>query len=808
MDKYIRWFNEISMKDLPLVGGKNASLGEMFQALTPHGIQIPQGFAITADAFSVLIQSNHLEDKIYPLLEGLNSQDTKRLSEVGLKIRSHVRSASLPEDIQEEIRKNYEMLSKLAGVEELDVAVRSSATAEDLPGVSFAGQQETFLNVRGVVDLLSACRNCFASLFTDRAISYRVANGFEHSKVKLSIGIQQMVRSDLASSGVIFTLDTESGARNVILINSSYGLGENIVGGRVDPDEFVIQKSLLGKSFLPILRRKVGSKQLRMVYSGHGSRSTKNIEVSKADQRKLSISDDEVMTLANWSLKIEEYYSNLNKRETPMDIEWAKDGKTGDIFILQARPETIHSNKLKLDTGVFVLKERSKVLITGRAVGMKIGAGPVKIIRDVSELHSFQVGDVLVTDMTDPDWEPVMKKASAIVTNRGGRTCHAAIISREHGVPCVVGTESATELLNDNQNITVSCAEGDEGIVYEGILPFKEEKVDWKQIQKTKTKIMVNMGNPAQALTASLLPVDGVGLVRIEFIITESIRIHPMALAHYDQIKDLSVLNQIRDVLGVYGNNPEQYFIDKLSEGVGIIAGAFYPRPVIVRFSDFKTNEYASLVGGKQFESSEENPMIGFRGASRYYDDLYRDGFALECKAIKKLREVVGLTNIKVMIPFCRSPEEGQKVIEEMKKNGIIQGEAGLEIYVMSEIPTNVLRAQEFAKYFDGFSIGSNDLTQMVLGVDRDSSKISHLFNEKDPAVLKMLQMAISAAKKAGRPIGICGQAPSDYPEISELLVKEGINSISVTTDAVFKTIRIVSEVEKMDGRLYESRHV
>lgn len=808
MNKYIRWFYEISMKDISLVGGKNASLGEMFQALTPHGIQIPQGFAVTADAFSVLIQSNHLEDKIYPLLSELNSQDTKRLSEVGLKIRSLVRSAVLPESIQEEIRKNYETLSKLAGVEELDVAVRSSATAEDLPGASFAGQQETFLNVRGVVDLLSACRNCFASLFTDRAISYRAANGFEHSKVKLSIGIQQMVRSDLASSGVIFTLDTESGARNVILINSSYGLGENIVGGRVDPDEFVIQKSLLGKSFLPILRRKVGAKQLRMVYSGHGSRSTKNIEVTKADQRKLSLSDDEVMTLANWSLKIEEYYSNLNKRETPMDIEWAKDGKTGNLYILQARPETIHSNKLKLDTGTFVLKERSNILITGRAVGMKIGAGPVKIIRNVSELHSFQRGDVLVADMTDPDWEPIMKKASAIVTNSGGRTCHAAIISREHGVPCIVGTESATEILNDKQNITVSCAEGDEGIVYEGILPFKEEKVDWSKIKKTKTKIMVNMGNPAQALATSLLPVDGVGLVRIEFIITESIRIHPMALAHSDQITDLSILNQIRDVLGVYGNNPEQYFIDKLSEGVGIIAGAFYPRPVIVRFSDFKTNEYASLLGGKQFESSEENPMIGFRGASRYYDDLYRDGFALECKAIKRLREIVGLTNIKVMIPFCRSPEEGQKVIEEMKKNGLVQGESGLEIYIMSEIPTNVLRAQEFAKYFDGFSIGSNDLTQMVLGVDRDSSKISQLFNEKDPSVLKMLQMAISAAKKAGRPIGICGQAPSDYPEISELLVKEGINSISVTTDAVFNTIRLVSEAEKLNGRFYENSHV
>lgn len=796
--KYSKWFKDVSLKDIPLVGGKNASLGEMFQALTPQGIQIPQGFIVTADAFTALIQANKLEEKIYSLLSKLNSQDTKELAKVGLKIRSLIRSADLPEDIQDEIRKNYHVLSRLAGVEELDVAVRSSATAEDLPGASFAGQQETFLNVRGDVDLISACRNCFASLFTDRAISYRVANGFEHSKVKLSIGIQEMVRSDLASSGVIFTLDTESGARNVILINSSYGLGENIVGGRVDPDEFVIQKSLLEKAERPILRRKVGSKQLRMVYSGHGSRSTKNIEVSKADQRKLSINDDDVMTLAKWSLEIEKYYSKLNQHETPMDIEWAKDGRTGNLFILQARPETVHSKKTKIEASTYVLNKRSKVLLSGRAVGMKIGAGPVKIIRDVSELQTFKEGDVLVADMTDPDWEPIMKKASAIVTNRGGRTCHAAIISREHGVPCIVGTEFGTEVLQDNQAITVSCAEGDEGKVYEGALPFKVEKLGWSKLKKTKTKIMVNVGNPAQALSASLLPVNGVGLVRIEFIITESIRIHPMALAHFDKLNDSSLREQILEVIG--DNEPEEYFIDKLGEGVGMIAGAFYPRPVIVRFSDFKTNEYSSLLGGNLFETAEENPMIGFRGASRYYDDLYRDGFALECKAIKKLREVTGLTNIKVMIPFCRSPEEGKKVIDEMRKNGLVQGDSGLEVYVMSEIPTNVLRADEFAKYFDGFSIGSNDLTQMVLGVDRDSSKISRLFNERDPAVLKMLRMAIREARKAGRHIGICGQAPSDYPEISELLVKEGIYSISVTTDAVFKTIQVVSEAEKSRG--------
>ncbi len=805
--KFIKWFNDISIKDVPLVGGKNASLGEMFQALSSHGIQIPNGFAVTADAFSALLQTNHLEEKIYPMLADLNMQDIEHLASIGLKIRAIIRNAPIPENIQNEIRESYNELSRIAGVEELDVAVRSSATAEDLLEASFAGQQETFLNVRGADDLMTACRNCFASLFTDRAISYRISNGFEHSKVKLSIGVQQMIRSDLASSGVIFTLDTESGARNIVLINSSYGLGENIVGGRVDPDEFLVQKSLIGKSSNPILRRKVGSKQLKMVYSGHGSRSTKNVEVSKTDQRKLSVSDREVTILASWSVKIEEYYSKINNRDTPMDIEWAKDGQTGKLYILQARPETVHANVAKI-AGTFALKKRSRVLLKGRSVGLKIGAGPVKIIRDVSQLPSFREGDVLVAEMTDPDWEPIMKKASAIITNRGGRTCHAAIISREHGVPCIVGTETATEVLSDKQEITVSCAEGDEGIVYEGVLPFKEESIDWKKIQATKTKIMVNMANPAQALMTSLLPVSGVGLVRMEFIISELIQIHPMALAHLDSITDSSLVNRIRDILGVYSNNPEQYFIDKLAEGIGVIAGAFYPRPVIVRFSDFKTNEYSKLLGGIQFESSEENPMIGFRGASRYYDVLYKDGFALECKAIKKLREVTGLTNIKVMIPFCRSPEEGQKVIEEMKKNGLEQGDLGLEVYVMSEIPTNVLRAQEFAQIFDGFSIGSNDLTQMVLGVDRDSSKISHLFNEKDPSVLKMLQLAIASAKKAERPIGICGQAPSDYPEISQFLVREGITSISVTSDAVFNTIRHVFTAENEERRSYESRSV
>jgi len=802
MNQFIKWFEEISIKDVLLVGGKNASLGEMYQALVPQGIRIPPGFGVTADAFSALILQNHISEKIYSQLSRLDTKDTGELAKVGHEIRTLIRSTGIPEDVANAIREAYVQLCLRVGVDDLDVAVRSSATAEDLPDASFAGQQETFLNIRGKEDLLVACTHCFASLFTDRAISYRATKGFEHSKVRLSICVQQMVRSDLASSGVMFTLDTESGARNVILINSAYGLGENVVGGRVDPDEFFVLKPLLGQlerpAKIPILRRKVGLKQVKLVYSGHGTRTTRNIEVSRAEREKLSISDTDIIRLAKWGVAIEQYYSQLNGHDTPMDIEWGKDGKTGELFILQARPETVHSLDSTLKQSSFVLNERSKVLASGRAVGAKIGAGSVRIIKDVSELDQFKNGEILVADMTDPDWEPVMKKASAIITNRGGRTCHAAIVSREHGVPCIVGTGNATEVLNKAQTVTVSCAEGDEGFVYEGRLSFKEEKVNWIDLGSPRTKIMVNLGNPAQALKTSLLPVAGVGLARIEFIISEYIKIHPMALVHINKLNNTEAKVRIEKLLGSQINNPGQYFIDKLSEGVGLIAGAFFPRPVIVRFSDFKTNEYASLLGGTQFEPIEENPMIGFRGASRYYDSRYREGFALECQAIKHLRENVGLTNIKVMIPFCRSPEEGEKVLDEMKSHGLIRGVNGLEIYVMSELPSNVLRAEDFGKIFDGFSIGSNDLTQMVLGVDRDSSVISHLFDERDPAVLKMLELAIKGAKKLNRPIGICGQAPSDYPEISKLLVEAEINSISVTPDAVLKTIHVVLDAEKL----------
>lgn len=775
----------------------------MFQGLIPQGIQIPPGFAITANAFSILISKSGVSDKIYSLLSTLNPRNTKELVKSGQEIRTLIRNAGIPREVTEEIRDAYNQLCIRCEVKNLDVAVRSSATAEDLPNASFAGQQETFLNIRGAEDLLVACLNCFASLFTDRAISYRFSKDFEHKKVRLSICVQQMVRSDLASSGVIFTLDTESGARNVILINSAYGLGENIVGGRVDPDEFLVLKPLIGKAPVPvpILRRKVGLKQVKMIYSGHGSRTTRNIEVSLKDRQMLSITDKDVIKLAEWSLIIEQYYSKLNNRDTPMDIEWGKDGRTGDIFILQARPETIHSQTSVLQQSSFSLEKRSKVLLSGRAVGSKIGSGNVRVINGVSQLEQFEDGEVLVADMTDPDWEPIMRKAAAIITNRGGRTCHAAIVSREHGVPCVVGTGTGSEVLKRGQEVTVSCAEGDEGFVYDGILPFIEEKSDWTTLDTPRTKIMVNLGNPSQAMKTSLLPVSGVGLARIEFIINEYVKIHPMALARLDEVNDTIAKEKIINLLGSYEDNPGQYFVEKLSEGVGLIAGAFYPRPVIIRFSDFKTNEYASLLGGKQFEPIEENPMIGFRGASRYYNTRYQDGFALECRAIKYLREQVGLTNIKVMIPFCRSPEEGEKVLAEMERNQLSRGELGLEVYIMSELPSNVLRTSEFAKLFDGFSIGSNDLTQMTLGVDRDSSTISHLFNERDPAVLKMLHLAIEEAKKVGSPIGICGQAPSDFPEITELLVGEGIDSISVTPDAVLKTIHTILEKERHFGQ-------
>ena len=790
MAQFIKTLETLSIKDIPLVGGKTASLGEMFQQLRPKGINIPAGFAITADAFTAVIDTGQLNERIHQLLDSLDTQDVAALSRVGHEIRTMIKSVSFPETLIQEIKNAYKELGQG------DVAVRSSATAEDLPDASFAGQQETFLNVQGEVDLLIACSNCFASLFTDRAISYRVSKGFKDTQVKLSICVQKMVRSDLGSSGVIFTLDPESGAKNVILISSSYGLGENIVAGKIDPDEFLVQKFLLGKASSPIMRRKIGAKQMRLIYDSHGSRTTKNIPVSIADSEKPSLNDQDILTLADWAKIIEDHYSIIHQQNMPMDIEWAKDGKSGELFILQARPETIHTQKNESLNETFTLEEKSQILLKGRAVGTRIGFGNVRIIHDVSELNLFKEGEVLVTDMTDPDWEPVMKKASAIITNRGGRTCHAAIVSREHGVPCLVGTGKATEVLADNQIVTVSCAQGDEGYVYEGALKFTKKRIDTKTFQHTKTKIMVNLGNPNEAFKTSLLPVSGVGLTRIEFIINDLIKIHPMALVNFESLKEPEVKEAISKIIGNYTHNPQQFFIDKLAEGIGTIAGAFYPRPVIVRFSDFKTNEYANLLGGKEFEPTEENPMLGFRGASRYYHETYRKGFALECLAIKFVREMMGLTNVKVMIPFCRTTKEAKLVLEEMAKNGLIRGENQLEVYVMAELPSNILSAKAFSQYVDGFSIGSNDLTQMVLGIDRDSSILGELFDERDPAVMQMIAMAIEEAKACHLPIGICGQAPSDYPEITTFLVDNGIDSISVTSDVVLKTIEIVAEAE------------
>jgi pyruvate,water dikinase len=796
MAQFIKNLNTISIKDIPLVGGKTASLGEMYQELRPKGINIPPGFAITADAFTAVIDAGQLSERIHQLLDALDTNDIAALAQVGREIRAMIKAVKFPETLISEITTAYHQLSQIAGTQDSDVAVRSSATAEDLPDASFAGQQETFLNIRGEDELLTACSNCFASLFTDRAISYRVNKGFKHAQIKLSIFVQQMVRSDLGSSGVIFTLDPESGAKNVILISSAYGLGENIVGGKVDPDEFMVQKDLIGKAAVPIIKRKIGAKQMRLIYARHGTRTTKNIEVSEADKEKQSLNDEDIIELAEWAKKVEEHYSKIHAKYMPMDIEWAQDGRTGELFILQARPETIHITGKESLNETFELLEKSNVILKGRAVGTRIGQGKVKIIHDVSELADFREGEILVTDMTDPDWEPVMKKAGGIITNRGGRTCHAAIVSREHGVPCLVGTGKATEMLKDEQEVTVSCAQGSEGFVYEGLLKYKKETIDSTISNQTKTKIMINLGNPNEAFKDSLLPVAGVGLTRIEFIINEAIKIHPMALVNFNNIVDRNVKDAILKVLGTYANSPKQFFINKLAEGIATIAGAFYPRPVIVRFSDFKTNEYANLIGGKEFEPIEENPMLGFRGASRYYHESYRDAFALECEALKVVRETIGLTNVKIMIPFCRTPKEGKAVLAEMEKNGLTRGHEDLEVYVMAELPSNILNAQEFAKIFDGFSIGSNDLTQMVLGVDRDSAILGELFDERDPAVLNMLTMAIQEAKLSHIPIGICGQAPSDYPEITQFLVENDIDSISVSSDVVLKTIKIVSEAE------------
>jgi len=674
--------------------------------------------------------------------------------------------------------------------------VRSSATAEDLPEASFAGQQESFLNIEGDEALYEACRGCFASLFTDRAISYREHMGFDHFNIGLSIGVQKMVRSDLACSGVMFTLDPESGFNNVIYITSAYGLGENVCLGKVNPDEFFIFKPTLKKGYHPIISKRVGEKKYKLIYCSEGKKRIKNILVSKEDQMRLSLTNEELIQLSQWACLIEEYYSQKKGQLSPMDIEWAKDGLSEELYIVQARPETVHSRKDINFLETYKLKEKSRVLIKGRSVGEKIAAGKVKVIKNVKDINSFEEGKILVTTMTDPDWEPIMKKAAGIVTDKGGRTCHAAIVARELNIPCIVGTSSGSKMLKDGQSITLDCTSGDEGKIYEGILDFEIQHLNLQSIPSCKTKIMMNIGNPDQAFDQCFIPNDGVGLAREEFIINSYIKIHPLALIHYDKLKDNKIKQQI-DKLTFDYDDKKQYFVDKLSQGIGRIAAAFYPKEVIVRLSDFKSNEYANLIGGQLFEPEEENPMLGWRGASRYYDDKYREAFSLECQALKKVRDKFGLTNVVIMVPFCRTIEEAKKVIEEMKTNGLEQGEEGLKIYAMCEIPSNVILAEEFLDIFDGFSIGSNDLTQMVLGLDRDSELVSHIFNENHPAVKQLIKQVIDIANKKGKYIGICGQAPSDFPDFAAFLLDCGISSISLTPDAVLKTKLMIAEKEK-----------
>lgn len=796
---WIKRFAQIAIEDIATVGGKNASLGEMVRELVPRGIRVPDGFAVTADAYRYFLSANRLDDEIRCELGKLDVRDVAALQRCGGRVRQLILNATFPDDLRQAIVEAYEQLEAEAigrgDSERLDVAVRSSATAEDLPDASFAGQQETYLNVQGPTQLLETCRRCFASLFTDRAISYRVDKGFDHLKIALSIGVQRMVRSDLASSGVMFSIDTESGFADAVLINAAYGLGENVVQGAVNPDEYYVFKPTLKQGFRPIIRRTLGTKEFKLVYDVGGSKMVRNVPVLEADRRRFALNDDEVLELARYAIEIEKHYSAKRGLPTPMDMEWAKDGRTGELFIVQARPETVVSQRSIGIMETHRLEKRGEILVSGRSVGEKIAAGPVRKIENLRQLSTFQNGDVLVADKTDPDWEPIMKRAAAIVTNRGGRTCHAAIVSRELGVPAIVGTERGTELLAEGAEVTISCAEGDTGHVYAGRLPFAVEKTDLSRMPHPRTKIMVNVANPDEAFGLSFLPCDGVGLARMEFIITNHIRIHPMALVEYDKISDATVKAEIARHTEGYADKP-RYFVDHLAEGVAMLAAAFYPRDVIVRMSDFKTNEYAHLIGGAPYEPIEENPMIGFRGASRYYDPRYRDGFALECRAMLKVRDEMGLTNLKLMIPFCRTVEEGRRVQDEMAKHGLVRGRNGLELYVMCEIPSNVISAAAFAEIFDGFSIGSNDLTQLILGVDRDSAIVSHVFDERNPAVMQAIAEAIRTVKKAGRKIGICGQAPSDYPEFAEFLVREGIDSISLNPDAVLKTMRSILKVE------------
>jgi pyruvate,water dikinase len=795
-DKMVLWFDELELADIPQVGGKNASLGEMRRELIPDGVQIPDGYAITANAYRYLLKSSGIVAQMQQILSDLDTHDLDNLKSKGRRVRSLIYNSSFPKDLEDEIIAAYGKLCEEYGPD-TDVAVRSSATAEDLPDASFAGQQETYLNVTGKEALLEACKKCFASLFTDRAISYRVDKGFDHLSIALSIGVQKMVRSDLGTSGVIFSIDTESGFKDAILITGSYGLGETVVQGSVNPDEFYVFKPTLKTGHRPIIQKKLGAKEIKMIYAtGVGGEATETVPVPQEDRERFCLTDDEILQLARWTTIIEDHYSAKAGYFKPMDIEWGKDGRTGELFILQARPETVQSQKDVNVLETYVLLESREPLVTGTSVGARIGAGPVQVIKSVEEIKNFKKGEVLVTDMTDPDWEPIMKIASAIVTNKGGRTCHAAIVSRELGVPCIVGTGNGTKALLGVTHATVSCAEGEVGKVYEGLLKFEVQRINARNLTRPRTRIMMNVGNPENAFTLAAIPNDGVGLARLEFIINQFISIHPMALIQFDKVTDEAVRSRIETMTRGY-NDRRDFFVDKLAQGVAKIGAAFWPNDVIVRMSDFKSNEYANLIGGSFFEPHEENPMIGFRGASRYYDDKYRAAFALECEAMKKVRNEMGLTNVKLMVPFCRTVEEGEKVIKVMAERGLVQGENGLEIYMMVEIPSNVILIEDFGKIFDGFSIGSNDLTQLTLGLDRDSAEVAHIFDERNKAVMDLIRTAITKSNKMGKKMGICGQAPSDYPEFARFLVECGIDSISLNSDTVIKTTVEILETEK-----------
>jgi pyruvate,water dikinase len=791
---HVRWFKDIRLEDVPRVGGKTASLGELYSTLSHQGIKVPNGFALTAAVYRDALTEAGAWDKLRDLLAGVDKRRISDLAKRAAAARAIVYAATDREDLRREVAAAYQQLEQEYGAN-VAVAVRSSATAEDLPTASFAGQHDSLLNIRGARHLMDACRRCFASLFTDRAISYRIDNGFDHFKVALSVAVMKMVRSDLAASGVTFTLDTESGFRDVVFVTGAYGLGENVVQGTVDPDEFYVHKPTFKAGFRAVLSRRLGSKEKRMIYA-RGNATTRNVTTAQADRQKFCIDDKDVLELAQYAIVVEDHYSKKAGTTTPMDIEWAKDGDDGTLYIIQARPETVASRRKPEAIESYLLKSTGKSVALGRAVGEKIAAGKIRLIRTARDLKAFRPGEVLVAPATSPDWEPVMKLASAIVTDHGGRTCHAAIIARELGVPAVVGTGNFTRNTTTGTSVTVSCADGEIGHVYEGTLPFEVERIATDKLQRPRTEIMVNLGNPEVAFKTGLAPNDGVGLARMEFIINQHIGIHPMALAQPEKVKSDRDRRRIRLLTARY-KQPSDFFVERLSEGVGTIAAAFYPRPVILRLSDFKTNEYANLVAGGNFEPKEENPMLGFRGAARYAHPAYAAGFALECAALRRVRETMGLTNLKIMIPFCRRIEEARNVIDAMAQHGLKRGDHGLEIFMMCEIPNNVILIDQFAQLFDGFSIGSNDLTQLTLGVDRESEIVAFDFDERDPGMLQMLSMAVAGAKRNHRHIGICGEAPANYPEIAKFLTELGIDSISVNPSSVLRTMEIVRKAEQ-----------